>query len=270
MIKKVKNIKLYDLEKKLIARFSSYQEVADFTGVKVNNIRATVHRKGLISKKYYIKLAGNINGKIENICNTCGVNLCDKNGFFENGILRSKYTCVHCFRNVKYCKYVYEDPELEKIAKFNTNKRSSSIYFFRHIRNPDKPYKPFNKNTKGICKKCGVTLCNKNEIYKNSVLLKVICKHCARKGAKMCQYIYDDPKLEKLSREVNKKLCQKLARKNTKTERKNLDQKYIRYLLIADNKISLNYDQITPELIEIKKKELLIKRELKNQGLWVR
>ena len=270
MIKKVKNIKLYDLEKRLIARFSSYKDVADFTRAKETAIKMAARRNNCFSKKYYIKLAGHVSGKIENICNTCGVNLCEKNGFFENGILRSKYTCSHCLRNAKYCKYVYATQEQEKIAKLNTSKRSSSIYFVRHKKDPNKPYKPFNKDIKGICKKCGVTLCNKNEVYKNKLLLKVICKHCARKGAKACQYIYDDPKLEKLSREVNKRLSKEMAYKNTTRERKSLDEKYIRYLLTGDPKINLNYDQISPELIEIKRKQVRTIRELKNQGIWVR
>jgi hypothetical protein len=225
MIDKPKNIKVYDLEKNLIGEFFSYNEVVDFTGASYHAIKGAVHRRSCVSRKYYIILDGNINGKISNVCNKCGVSLCEKNSVISEGVLRSKFTCKHCFRNVKYCSYQYEDHKLEMLAKFNAKKDSFKIYYNRHKRKPNQPPKP----KEGVCKKCGVTLCDKNRLFSGKTLVKTTCKHCARPITKMCKYKYDNPKLENLSIErsvaINRRIFYNLNTRKKEVHRKGICHK---------------------------------------------
>ena len=51
---------------------------------------------------------------------------------------------------------------------------------------------------------------------------------------------------------------------------KNLDDYYIKILLSRLSNHHFNLGNVPEKLVELKKKELIIKRELKNQGIWVR
>lgn len=263
MIKQVKNIKLYDLDKKLIGRFFSYKDVSDFTGATLGSVKQAVHRKNCISKKYYVKVVGNLNGKIDNVCNSCGVELCEKNSYFVNGVLKSIWTCKHCMTKAKACKYTYADPELEKIAQFNTGKRSSTIYYVRNKRTITGTFKKYADYQKGICRKCGVILSAKNERFLNGVPLTTICKHCCNNNTKMCMVTYEDPDLEKLSKIMNAKIRRKCVIKNAVAHRLYLVDWYVKYLLTIDPRLNVTSKEVTSEMIILKRKEVELKRLVK-------
>jgi hypothetical protein len=260
---KVKNLKLYDLDHQLIGEFSSYKDLSQFIGVGNTVIANAIRRNHRVSKKYYIKRIGNINGKIDNICNTCGVNLCDKNKYFVKGILKSIWTCKHCMSKTKACKYTYEDPKFEKIAQANTGLKSSTIYYVRNKRTVTGTFKKYADYEKGICRKCGVPLSTKNQAFSNNTLLTTICKQCRNNNHKMCMVTYKDPDLEKLSKIMNAKIRRKFVIKSAIYHRMYLVDWYVRYLLTIDPQLNLTSKEVTSEMIILKRKEVKLKRLVK-------
>jgi hypothetical protein len=128
------------------------------------------------------------------------------------------------------------------------------------------------------CKKCGVTLCEKNEMFNQNQTYKMyrmyICKHCWN-GVTYCRVVYKDPELKTLSQKKNiliNAYCSKrrnidrrklyVNAKNAK-EREQLSDIYIIKVLLSDKKkLFKSTSEITPELIEIKRKQLKIHRML--------
>lgn len=112
---------------------------------------------------------------------------------------------------------------------------------------------------------------------------KNTCRSCKTKGLS-CRLTYDDPELETLSLIKYNSIGTRCSRQrhiekrklyqNSKSlvERKTLDDKYIIKSLLHSPKIKLfeSVEQITPEIIEVKRKQLIVQRELKKQGIWVR
>jgi hypothetical protein len=143
-------------------------------------------------------------------------------------------------------------------------------------------------NTKN-CIKCSILLCEKNEYLvfdKKYVRYHRAnsCKSCATK-ANYCKLKYPSEELELLS----KKRCQQISKnkwkiynkekvkeykskqkQEQKESVKKLDDYYVKVLLSRLSNHHINLDDVPEKLIELKKKELIIKRELKNQGIWVR
>jgi len=140
-----------------------------------------------------------------------------------------------------------------------------------------------------ICKKCGVSLCKKNErLYKRSYkgveyfLNMGVCISCHGRPSKACRFKYEDPTLEKLSlyqhQRIDKKIyhfknikaCREKSRNRARKQSINLDDKYVIHSLLSIKDLGLTRDVITPEMIKTKRKQLKIYRELKNQGICVR
>ena len=131
------------------------------------------------------------------------------------------------------------------------------------------------------CKKCGVSLCEKNEKFNQNQTYKryrmYICRHCYDNSS-YCKTTYTDPKLDILCKKRVKLInayCSKRRRietrklyvnaKNAK-EREELSDIYIIKVLLSDKKklFKSTFD-ITPELIEIKRKQISIYRALKQK-----
>jgi hypothetical protein len=139
------------------------------------------------------------------------------------------------------------------------------------------------------CKKCEIILCKKNEYLQyHKKLLKYYISHSCRScvsNANFCAIIYPTEELETLS----KKQCQNISKrkwklknnekvKEFKTIQKQkqkllvseLDNDYIKLLLTRLANHHYTLDNVSEKQIELKKKELVIKRKLKEQGIWVR
>lgn len=140
-----------------------------------------------------------------------------------------------------------------------------------------------------VCKKCNVTLCEKNEmLYKRSYkgvqyfLNMGVCGSCHGRPSNFCRYKYADPILDECSILQQKRIDKKMhrlrhlekfrarQREFQKNTRVNISNDYSIICLLSSTNLNLTKSDITPEMIEIHKKQLIIKRELKNQGIWVR
>lgn len=145
------------------------------------------------------------------------------------------------------------------------------------------------RNDRKNCIKCDILLCEKNEhLVFDKTYVRYhranSCKSCATK-ANYCKLKYSTEELELLS----KKRCQKISKdkwrlynkekvKEYKSKQKQeqkelvkkLDDHYVKLLMSRLSNHHFSLDDIPEKLIELKKKELIIKRELKNQGVWVR
>lgn len=204
---KPKHVKVYDLNKNLLAEFSMYSEAAAFIGTTASTLTSASKRNSCVSKKYYVRSEGprfiDNTLRINIFCKTCGIEICEKNKTTiktksKNYIANS---CMSCVKNRKFCSLHYESKELEKLSI----KRSKQL-------SKDK-WKYYNK-------------------------------------AKVISY----------------KTVQKQKQKEVVT---NLGDNYIKMLINREHD-NFAYNKITPELINLKRKEVLIKRKLKTQGIWVR
>lgn len=136
-----------------------------------------------------------------------------------------------------------------------------------------------------VCKKCNITLCEKNEmLYKRSYkgvkyfLNMGQCKACHSKTS-FCKYKYEDPILNDYSLIQYKRVARKVHHfKNAEEYRVrnrefarnaifNISDNYSRLCLLSHPYLNLERSDITPEMIEIHKKQLIVKRKLKNQKL---
>jgi hypothetical protein len=129
-----------------------------------------------------------------------------------------------------------------------------------------------------ICKRCGVSLSSKNEKFNQNQTYKIyrmhVCRHCWA-GVTYCRVIYKDPELKTLSQKRNiliNAYCSKrrnidkrklyVNAKNAK-EREKISDIYIIKLLLSDKKkLFKSTSEITPELIEIKRKQIQLYRML--------
>jgi len=172
--------------------------------------------------------------KTKGICSKCGIIICDK-----NKAPQCVTKCKSCLNNyVKYCCYNYSDPILDELSIKNS-KQINSIVGTRKRSN-------IKIKRKGICFKCGVTICDKNKTYDNS---PTQCKHCQLK-MKTCRIIYP--------LEINIKISKDAVRKRIIKLSDSVVKEYLYHN-------GFKRGTITPKMIEIKRKQLLIKRKLKNQ-----
>lgn len=121
--------------------------------------------------------------------------------------------------------------------------------------------------------------CNKRK----KTYRKNVCRSCQTNGLS-CRLTYDNSKLEALSLSRYNAINTRCSRQkhiekrklyqNSKSlvERETLDNNYIIKSLFYSTKIKLfeSIKQITPEIIEVKRKQLIVQRELKKLGIWVR
>lgn len=140
-----------------------------------------------------------------------------------------------------------------------------------------------------VCKKCNITLCEKNEmLYKRSYkaveyfLNMGVCRSCYGRSSNFCRYQYEDSILEKLSIAQHQKIDKKVhqlknvekyrerTRNHATKQRVNIDDKYVIQCLLLIKDFNLTRKTITPEMIQTKRKQLRIYRELKTQGICVR
>jgi hypothetical protein len=139
-----------------------------------------------------------------------------------------------------------------------------------------------------VCKKCNITLCEKNEmLYERSYkgvkysLNMGQCKACHSKTS-FCKYKYEDPILNEYSLIEYKRVAKKLHHfRNAETYKArsrefarnailNISDDYSRLCLLSHPYLDLKRSDITPEMIELHRKQLIVKRKLKKQGIWVR
>jgi len=137
------------------------------------------------------------------------------------------------------------------------------------------------------CSRCGVKICDKNKYKINPKVSKYIsgmCKSCFI-NAKFCALHYESKELEILSSKRSQNISKRMwqlknpqkqkgiriqDKKNQKKKVKEFDEHYMKVLICRESKLNLKVEDIPQKLIELKKKELVIKRNLKNQGIWVR
>lgn len=130
------------------------------------------------------------------------------------------------------------------------------------------------------CKKCGVSLCDKNKI-KIKKHIRIVCKSC-HNNTNYCTVIYNSEELNILSKKICKKYNHSKAKKKyyrnnilkykeyhkeyqkeyQKEKSKILSDYYIKRTLLIHDKM-LSSKNITPELIELKRKQLILKRNVK-------
>jgi len=91
------------------------------------------------------------------------------------------------------------------------------------------------------------------------------CRLAKRRNKKRCQVKYEDPMLEALSIVRNRKIADHIVNYKDSV---NLTDKYI--IVALDKHLGLKPDQVTQQMIDVKRKHIKIIRELKNQGIWVR
>jgi hypothetical protein len=145
------------------------------------------------------------------------------------------------------------------------------------------------KNTH--CKKCNIELCEKNEFLsyggqgmkKGCKYRHTTCKHCV-KNYNSCRIKYDDPVLNELCKKQGVYLYNKLyvkkhkstilmnARKTKYKRRSELTDNIVIHDLIYSHGIirklgrPLKKEEITPIMIDVKRKSILLTRKLKEQG----
>lgn len=178
-------------------------------------------------------------------CNKCKVELSSKN-------LQRKTDnqCKQCIKGNLFCTYNYEDPVLENLSIVKYRALNSLISYRR---NHQKSFK-----RKGVCFKCGVTLCDKNYYKTKGQVNNRQCKHC-KNNQKSCRVSYS----EEISKEITLINIRESARKRCLSLTDITIKSYLRH-------VGYNYHEVTLKMIEIKRKQLVIKRNLKNQGIWVR
>jgi hypothetical protein len=149
--------------------------------------------------------------------------------------------------------------------------------------------KTIDNSLKGnlFCKCCGIKICEKNrytQVTNSKVYIANKCKSCQRK-ANFCDLHYESEKLEVLSKKRSAQLSRYKWKLNNKEKVKqfkdqekelqkekirSLDGNYVKRLLSNLSNHGITMDNVPEKLIEMKKKELLVRRALKKQGIWVR
>jgi hypothetical protein len=226
-------------------------------------------------------------------CKKCGVELIERNSRLstydkDTGVYFLKSTCNHCSRKAKFCVYTYATPELEKFAAKQAKMLHGKSYYKRIIKPKKEAVKiPYVEPKE--CKQCGVKLCDKNELYIVSAVnhKSAKCKTCTY-GYKSCKVVYPTEELQILSKKNNIRLNLKIDKVRnpevykaalkvtlekykdkytvnqkvySKKQRTALGDVYIKQRIAGNHK--LNVQQITPELIEVKRKQLELIRTIK-------
>jgi hypothetical protein len=225
-------------------------------------------------------------------CKKCGVKLIEKNSRLstydkDSGLYFVRSTCNYCARKVKYCVLKYEDPELEKLAA----KQAKVLHCKNYYRKVIKPKRDAVKvpyEAPKFCIQCNIELCEKNEqiILSNVNNRGSKCKTCTH-GYNSCKVFYPTKELQELSKINNKKLNLKLnkirhpemyreALKNSLAKNKDkylitakfyadkqrneLGDNYVKQRIVSSGKLKTK--EVTPRLIEIKRKQLELIRTL--------
>jgi hypothetical protein len=236
-------------------------------------------------------------------CKKCGVKLVDKNIKLstydkDTGLYFVRSECAHCNRKASFCTLVYENLELEALSKKMSKKLWNQKYYLKNV----KPKKYFLRKILSPpkeCIVCGIELCDKNRGHQKASKIYPKCKTCAY-GYKTCKVIYSNSELDKLSKIQYKYLSKKLWKlqnperdvelfmkcytKNRKKynehykaysakQRTELSDVYIKRLIVHNVKdkrwvprkpfVSLDISEVTPHLIEIKRKQVELYRTLK-------
>ena len=170
-------------------------------------------------------------------CITCGVTICAKNKHPKHNT-----KCRACAYKNKYVCYKYSDLVLETLSK----KRNRAI----SITLGNRKVQGTQVKRKGVCYKCGVIICDKNKTFQNS---PTQCKHCST-NVKSCKVIYPP--------DISKQITIQARKENKKNRLAKLpDGQIIEYLKHTGFKL----EEISSKMIEIKRKQIIIERKLKNQ-----
>jgi hypothetical protein len=244
-----------------------------------------------------------MSGKSKNYknCKNCGIELVKKNATYSTydkvkGTYTFKSTCNYCARKFKTCLVNYDNPVLQQLA-MRQNELIQKRLWHHKVAKPKREAAKIPYSKPEECNSCGVQLSEKNEhIIKSRVNNRATrCSSCVY-GTNYCLYVYPTKELEELSKvqckvirrklykkknferikyytkrsflKYKNKYYKKSASKSTKF-RETLHDTYVRTRILQTIP-GLIYEDVTSELIEIKRKQLLIKRKLKNQGIWVR
>jgi hypothetical protein len=147
---------------------------------------------------------------MEKTCIQCGIILCDKNWILcskahINSLQYTANKCKSCQHNANVCRYTYNIPQLKLLAK------KSSISINNRLRTLKKNGGRIRLNYFGnSCEKCGVILCTKNSILDESKkYISRACKAC-KNNRKLCNYNYDCPKLQIISKKIGRNIEKQL------------------------------------------------------------
>lgn len=166
------------------------------------------------------------------------------------------YTCRECSTKIsklkrakKYCVLTYNDPELEELSKINYKKVFNKV---KHARNKrrGKSRGYYLKNKERILEQ-------RKEYYQKNK------EKVSQKNKK--HWIENKEMLSKKNakyREENRERLLEYSRRYQRHAVDNLTDVYIRLLLA--NHYGLKASQVTPEIIEVYRKQLILYREVKN------
>lgn len=233
---------------------------------------------------------------MEKVCVKCGIILC-KNNIYTTPA-SPKYNCKkckHCRINAKECALKYNNEALNKLSKKQNKKIDSKIHQFKAKR---KNFLSFIENAT-TCQLCGLFHPRKGFYAQNVKTCKCNTKENTKK---FCKIYYKDPELELLSikrcdyltRKIRqskawlvRKQCEAYIKKRKEQQaiwRKlpiNIEKVKINsrrksekdVTMLRDNYVAgvLTYDcpilkkHITSELIELKRKQLKLYRDVKSK-----
>lgn len=187
-------------------------------------------------------------------CSVCTVDLTQRTWILsknpDNTFGHIGKKCKYCIRNAKWCRVEYSDPELRELSIRQRKLLEKRSYYKRVIGTRRATIRALKKEPT-VCKTCGSQLTEKNECIGLSKDKKRIdrCKHCRYGIDQFCKLSYSTMELEKFSIFQNDKISAHLA----SIARRNLDDNYIKTLILNSIRC-LSPEDITPNLIEIKKK----------------
>jgi len=231
---------------------------------------------------------------MEKQCIKCGVTICDKNIYTTIADPNYKCkTCRHCRSNAKKCEVFYQDVSHQILSKKNNQKICDVIqdYRKRQVKINTRLESSTTCQTcrlpkiKSKLKGLSICSCHKNEIkklfslyqYKDPALEELSKKNCDYLTRKLRQHqawllrkvcpIYI--KKRKINYTNWRSIPGNIERVRLASQRKNerhvgmMNDAYIKSLINYDNTLSVN--DITPELIELKRKQLTLYRYVQEQ-----
>jgi hypothetical protein len=200
-------------------------------------------------------------------CIVCSVDLTEKTWLLSknaNSIVNYVgQKCKYCIRNANWCRVEYSDPELKKLSIRQRKLLEKRLHHKRVVVTRREANRVLKKEPTE-CRTCGSQLTEKNECIGLSKDKKRIdrCKHCRYGTGQFCKLSYPTIELEELCTFQNDKISAHLAA----VARRNLDNAYIKTLILNSIQ-NLTPRSITPNLIDIKRKQIIIQRKIREQML---
>lgn len=155
-----------------------------------------------------------------------------------NGKKYVRNKCRACAIKASSCKYTYEDPILEAYSKIIAHRINNKLSRLRH-------QEAYNKRQKR---------------YREQNIERL--REISRKNYRKNPDAYKKRADQWRKNNTEKALAMDKRTRNRNRER--LNDNYLKRLLIKDT-LGLSYQDVTPELIELKRKQLKIYRDVKQQ-----